>query len=112
MALAAANPLLRLVLINDKMTVEEFINSEEKDLANEETKKKHLAVLEYDMQAKRTDAVLQQELKKGIESCMYSCGKCKSKQVSMYTQQTRGADEPMTEFYSCLNCGKKWKICP
>ena len=39
----------------------------------------------------------------------HTCGKCKSKNV-VYTQlQTRSADEPMTSFFFCQNCGKNWK---
>lgn len=39
----------------------------------------------------------------------FKCGKCKSKNC-VYTQaQTRSADEPMTTFVNCLDCGKSWK---
>ncbi len=60
----------------------------------------------------RSDAMFEKEKAAGIESAMYSCNKCKSKMVTCRTQQTRGADEPMTEFYNCINCGNSWKICP
>ena len=36
------------------------------------------------------------------------CGKCKQRKVEYYQQQIRGADEPMTCFCYCLNCGKRW----
>ena len=39
----------------------------------------------------------------------FTCGKCKSKSCSYYQLQTRSADEPMTTFVSCLNCGARWK---
>lgn len=38
-----------------------------------------------------------------------TCGKCKKKNISYYELQTRSADESMTCFYSCLDCGNKWK---
>ena len=40
---------------------------------------------------------------------MFTCGKCKSKNCSYYTMQTRSADEPETIFITCLDCGKHWK---
>lgn len=39
----------------------------------------------------------------------FTCNKCKSKKTTYYQLQTRSADEPMTTYVSCLNCGKKWK---
>ena len=39
----------------------------------------------------------------------FTCGKCKSKKCTYYQLQTRSADEPMTTFVTCLNCGKRWK---
>ena len=40
----------------------------------------------------------------------FVCGKCKSSNCTHYQMQTRSADEPMTTFVSCLNCGKRWKF--
>ena len=39
----------------------------------------------------------------------YTCRKCYSKKCSYYQQQVRGADEPMTIFINCVNCGNRWK---
>lgn len=38
------------------------------------------------------------------------CGKCKKKMVSYSQAQTRSADEPMTTYCECMNCGKRWKV--
>jgi transcription elongation factor S-II len=40
---------------------------------------------------------------------MFRCGKCKKNNCTYYQMQTRSADEPMTTFITCLNCGKRWK---
>jgi transcription elongation factor S-II len=40
----------------------------------------------------------------------YTCGKCKKNRCSYYELQTRSADEPMTQFFSCLHCGHRWKM--
>ena len=39
----------------------------------------------------------------------FTCYKCKSKECSYYQLQTRSADEPMTTFVTCINCGNRWK---
>jgi DNA-directed RNA polymerase subunit M/transcription elongation factor TFIIS len=40
---------------------------------------------------------------------LFKCGKCKSKKTTYYQMQTRSADEPMTTYVTCMNCGCKWK---
>jgi transcription elongation factor S-II len=40
---------------------------------------------------------------------IFNCKKCKSNKCSYYQMQTRSADEPMTTFVSCLECGARWK---
>lgn len=40
---------------------------------------------------------------------IYTCGKCKSKKTHYVCLQTRAADEPMTEYVTCLKCGNRWK---
>ena len=39
----------------------------------------------------------------------FTCGKCKSNACTYYQLQTRSADEPMTTFVTCTNCGNRWK---
>ena len=39
----------------------------------------------------------------------YTCSKCKSRKTVYSEMQIRSADEPMTKFVRCLNCGKAWK---
>lgn len=40
---------------------------------------------------------------------MFTCRKCKTSNCTFYLQQVRSADEPMTIFVSCLDCGKQWR---
>jgi len=39
----------------------------------------------------------------------FKCYKCKKRKCTYYQLQTRSADEPMTTFVTCLNCGSNWK---
>jgi transcription elongation factor S-II len=41
---------------------------------------------------------------------VFMCKKCKSKKTTYHQMQTRSADEPMTTFVSCNNCGNRWKF--
>jgi transcription elongation factor S-II len=43
-------------------------------------------------------------------STQLQCGKCGQRKVSYTQAQTRSADEPMTTFCECLNCGNRWKF--
>jgi transcription elongation factor S-II len=39
----------------------------------------------------------------------FTCRKCFSKKCSYYALQTRSADEPMTLYITCLDCGSRMK---
>ena len=39
----------------------------------------------------------------------FKCRKCKQNKCTYYQLQTRSADEPMTTFVSCLECGNRWR---
>ena len=41
----------------------------------------------------------------------FTCRKCRSKKCTYYQMQTRSADEPMTIFVTCIECGNRWKTC-
>ena len=49
------------------------------------------------------------EINKDLATDMFTCGRCKKKECTYFQLQTRSADEPMTTFVTCLNCGKRWK---
>jgi len=60
-----------------------------------------------DQQFRRDKRILEGNL--AMATDRFRCSQCKKKLCSYYELQTRSADEPMTIFVSCLNCGKNWK---
>ncbi|KAI1202716.1 transcription elongation factor s-ii [Nemania serpens] len=67
---------------------------------------------------RKVDAILEEENMKKAQVPMeeksisdsLECSGCKKKMVSYSQAQTRSADEPMTTFCECMNCGKRWKF--
>ena len=49
------------------------------------------------------------ELKPEAMTNLFKCRKCGSRETSYYEVQTRSADEPMTQFITCLTCYNRWK---
>tara|TARA_B110000208_G_scaffold189540_1_gene251300 strand:+ start:11615 stop:12160 length:546 start_codon:yes stop_codon:yes gene_type:complete len=49
------------------------------------------------------------EVNEEMATDTYTCGRCFKKRCTYYQLQTRSADEPMTTFVTCLNCGKRWR---
>jgi DNA-directed RNA polymerase subunit M/transcription elongation factor TFIIS len=59
-----------------------------------------------DRQAKREKIQLEGDFSRATDK--WTCNGCKKKKCTYYELQTRSADEPMTIFIHCLNCGKRW----
>jgi DNA-directed RNA polymerase subunit M/transcription elongation factor TFIIS len=51
----------------------------------------------------------QLEGNKAMATDRFLCKRCHKRECTYYELQTRSADEPMTIFITCLNCGKHWK---
>lgn len=39
----------------------------------------------------------------------YKCRRCSKREVSYVEMQLRSSDEPMSLFFTCLNCGERWR---
>ncbi|KAM6174106.1 transcription elongation factor A protein 3 [Erethizon dorsatum] len=78
-----------------KMTAEEMASDELKELRNAMTQE---AIREHQM-AKTG----------GTTTDLLQCSKCKKKNCTYNQMQTRSADEPMTTFVLCNECGHRWK---
>ncbi|EPQ13319.1 Transcription elongation factor A protein 3 [Myotis brandtii] len=99
------NPGLRRNVLNGaistgliaKMTAEEMASDELRELRNAMTQE---AIREHQM-AKTG----------GTTTGLFQCKKCKKKNCTYNQVQTRSADEPMTTFVLCNECGNRWKVC-
>jgi len=60
-----------------------------------------------DLKMMRDASKLNQQIQASTD--MYTCKRCKSKKTTYYEMATRSADEQMTIFITCLDCGKNWK---
>lgn len=47
----------------------------------------------------------------GTSTDLFKCGKCGKNNCTYNQVQTRSADEPMTTFVLCNECGNRWKFC-
>ena len=56
---------------------------------------------------KRETALLEGNSDEG--STLFTCNRCHKSRTRYFEMQTRSADEPMTIFIRCLNCGMQWK---
>jgi DNA-directed RNA polymerase subunit M/transcription elongation factor TFIIS len=63
------------------------------------------------------DSFMQQQVRekrqlegnKSMATDQFLCMRCHKRECTYYEMQTRSADEPMTIFITCLNCGKHWR---
>jgi len=103
------NPEWKGMLIDGTETPANFARMSERDMATKDTLEKMKEIQKKANEANRTDGEAIEHSKSTAESII-QCFNCKQKKVTFYLQQTRSADEPMTQFCTCLNCGKRWKI--
>tara|TARA_B100000945_G_scaffold167630_1_gene134374 strand:+ start:289 stop:828 length:540 start_codon:yes stop_codon:yes gene_type:complete len=59
---------------------------------------------------KKLEDKLKYEPKPIATTDMFKCGKCKKRKCTYYQLQTRSADEPMTTFVRCVECGNQWSF--
>jgi DNA-directed RNA polymerase subunit M/transcription elongation factor TFIIS len=51
----------------------------------------------------------QLEGNRALATDRFLCTRCWKRECTYYEMQTRSADEPMTIFITCVNCGKHWR---
>ncbi|XP_053566423.1 transcription elongation factor A protein 2 [Bombina bombina] len=99
------NPDLRKNVLCGVITPEQIAVMSCEEMASNELK---------EMRKAMTKAAIQEhQMAKtgGTQTDLFSCGKCKKKNCTYTQVQTRSADEPMTTFVVCNECGNRWKFC-
>lgn len=93
------------------MSSEQLI-SDEKQKELEERKNKLMDANMLDWEAQNEDKINEMCGIKGelLQASLFTCGRCGSTKTTSTQKQTRSADEPMTVFVLCLNCGNRWKF--
>lgn len=98
------NPELRERILSKQILPAAFIKMTPNEMAPEALKK------EIEKLHKQNLFDAQGATEKRAVTDRFTCGKCKHKKVSYYQMQTRSADEPLTTFCTCENCGNRWKF--
>ncbi|RYP36594.1 hypothetical protein DL767_003298 [Monosporascus sp. MG133] len=91
-------------VMSGHISAERFVTMSSKELMSAEQRKTD-AELEEENLRKAQVPVSQKSISDTLE-----CSNCKQRKVSYTQAQTRSADEPMTTFCECMNCGKRWKF--
>jgi len=115
------NPTFVQIYLCRLKTIFENIKKDEllKSLQNKLIKPEILAYMTHqEMDPSRWEVLLELKMKRDkkkydtkLEAATdtFKCRKCKSNECTYYQMQTRSADEPMTTFVTCINCGNRWR---
>ncbi|KAH8583431.1 transcription elongation factor TFIIS [Cryptosporidium sp. chipmunk genotype I] len=101
------NPELNSKLYVGKITPEEIARMQSREMASDAKQKEREKHKQESLEACQSDWDLRNLIQKEGQ---FTCGKCKTNKTTYYQMQTRSADEPMTTFVRCLNCGNRWKF--
>ncbi|GFF54546.1 transcription elongation factor S-II [Aspergillus lentulus] len=98
-----SNPTLRVRVLSNEVTPEQFVKMSHDELKSAEQREQ-----ERKIQKENMDKAMVAQAERSISTSL-QCGKCGQRKVTYTEAQTRSADEPMTLFCTCMNCGKSWR---
>lgn len=99
------NPYLRFNVLRGDLAPERIARMTAEEMASDELKR------EREKYTKEAINDHQMTLTSGTKTSEIKCPACKKFNVTYNQVQTRSADEPMTTFCYCNECGKRWKFC-
>jgi transcription elongation factor S-II len=95
---------LRANVLSGAIPPTKLVTMTHDELKTEERKAEEAAMMKENM-----DKAMVAQEEQSISTHL-RCNKCGQKKVTYTQAQTRSADEPMTTFCTCLNCGNRWKF--
>jgi len=99
------NPELRENVLCGVISPEKFAVMTSEEMASDHVKQQRKTFVEEGIKASHL------AVKEGTKTDLLKCGKCKKRNCTYNQLQTRSADEPMTTFVLCNECGHRWKFC-
>lgn len=100
----AKNPNLRISVLLGRITPERLAVLTSEEMASDALKQER---------SKLNDQAINEHqlaMDEGTGTDLIQCGRCKQNNCAYTEAQTRSADEPMTLFVFCKNCGHRWKM--
>ncbi|XP_027143195.1 transcription elongation factor A protein 3 isoform X3 [Larimichthys crocea] len=99
------NPGLRRNVLAGNIELSRIASMSAEEMASDELKQLRNVLTQ--------EAIREHQMAKtgGTTTDLLQCGKCKKKNCTYNQVQTRSADEPMTTFVLCNECGNRWKFC-
>ncbi|XP_028437363.1 transcription elongation factor A protein 3 isoform X3 [Perca flavescens] len=99
------NPGLRRNVLAGSIDLSRIASMSAEEMASDELRKLRNVLTQ--------EAIREHQMAKtgGTTTDLLQCGKCRKKNCTYNQVQTRSADEPMTTFVLCNECGNRWKFC-
>ena len=98
-----SNPQLRVSILSNEVAPSMFVRMSHDQLKSAQRREEDRKFEQENMN-KAMVAQPERSINASLE-----CSSCGQYKVTYTEAQTRSADEPMTVFCTCLNCGKSWK---
>ncbi|BES89454.1 Transcription elongation factor [Nesidiocoris tenuis] len=99
------NPQLRNNFIFGALSAQKLASMTAEEMASDEMKQLRNKFIKESIDDAQLATV------QGTKTDLLKCGKCKKRNCTYNQVQTRSADEPMTTFVMCNECGNRWKFC-
>jgi len=99
------NPALKQMVADGDISPERFANMTAEEMATDDLR------AEREKMTKQAINEHQLATSAGTSTGQFKCHRCGKRKTSYSQVQTRSADEPMTTFVYCNECGNRWKFC-